>query len=400
MNECRLILKKLLYPALYFFIFFITCFTGSAQYLKYTANQEIDYIIQQFLNKLGIVGLNIAVVNNDSIIFNKAYGYKDVEKQSKYSVDDICWIGSVSKTFVATGIMQLVEKGFLELDDDANKYLNFNLRNPKFPHTPITIRMLLTHKSSIMDYGPWYSFKFLNPEENTEYYKYYLSFSPGTGYKYCNYNYNILAAIIENVSNIRFDVYIENNITKPLDIYGSYNCNLLDSNKFVTIYHEENGEMKNSHVPYKNYEKYLLNSYKPNENLGLLYPAAGMKISAYNLAKYMKMHMDGGMGNSHRIISEESEFIMRTIEPGTENYGLSFRVYKGIIEGVTMYGQTGGGTLGEKTAMIFNPVEKYGFVIITNGSKSKYIDGYEDIHKPLIKILYDYLIIHEKTATL
>lgn len=219
--------------------------------------EDLEKEINQFIKQTGIVGLDVAVIKEDSLIFNKAYGYKNLKIGEKYKTDDLCWIGSISKTFVATGIMQLVDKGKIHLDDDAGKFLNFRLRNPKFPNTPISIRMLLCHKSSIIDNGPWYDFKFINPENNPDYSRYYLDFAPGDGYKYCNYNYNILAAIIENVSETRFDQYIYDNITKPLEIYGDYNCNNLDSSKFVTIYHDVQGKIVKSDVPYKPYKNYL-----------------------------------------------------------------------------------------------------------------------------------------------
>lgn len=180
-------------------------------------------------------------------------------------------------------------------------------------------------------------------------------------------------------------------------MYGSFNCNRLDSTKFVTVYHynEDDSEFEKSKVPYKSYKKYLVDDYRLGDTTGFLYPAAGMKTSAYELSKYMMMHMHNGRYKDRQILSPESEKEMRKINPGTVNYGLSFREYRGLISDEVLSGQTGGGTLGEKTAMIFHPEGKYGFVIITNGSRSRYIDGYEDIHKRLIPILYKYLLSDE-----
>ena len=363
-------------------------------YLRETNEPSLDEEIEEIITDVGIIGLDISVVKDGKVIFNRVYGDKNIETGQEYQLNDICWIGSVSKTFVATAIMQLYDEGKLNLDDDAQKYLDFPLRNPFFRDTPITIRMLLTHLSSIFDGGPWYSYDFINSNKNPDYQKYFKNYKPGKGYTYCNYNYNILAAIIEGATGERFDNYIREKITTPLDMYGDFNCNNLDSTRFVTVYHYDKSSKKyiDSHVPYKNYKYHLVDNYKLEETTGLLYPAAGMKTSSSELAKYMMMHMQKGHWNNNIILSENSEEEMRKIYPGTQNYGLSFREYKGLVPNKTLVGQTGGGTLGEKTAMIFDPEGKYGFVIITNGSKSNEIDGYGDIHKPLIQVLNKHLI--------
>lgn len=375
----------------------LTCLSFShVTTYKYSNDIALEKDLNKAIEEYGIIGLDIAVVKRDTIIYNRTFGLKYFNNKDSipYSSEDICWIGSISKTFVATGIMQLMENGKLQLDDNAQNYLNFTLRNPYYPKDPITIRMLLTHKSSIYDYGSWFSFDFINPKVNSNYTRYYLHSRPGLTYKYCNYNYNILAAIIENVSKMRFDDYIEKNITNPIGMYGDYNCNRLDTTKFVRCYHYDRNLLTftDSRVPYKLYKNYLLDNYKTESYTGLLYPAAGMKTSAYELSKYMMMHMHDGVYKNIRILSSKSESAMREIAYGTENYGLSFREYKGLIDNEILCGQTGGGELGEKTAMIFHPKGLYGFVIITNGSKSKYIDGYADMHKSLIRILYNHLI--------
>ena len=391
--NCKLDYFSMVRFAFLFILLFMFNMGCSGQQNHDCLNDEIDSLI----NDLDITGLDIAVVKCDTVIYNQSFGYKNLNLKEKYNRDDICWIGSISKTFVATAIMQLVDADKLNLEDDALKYLKFPLRNPSYPDIPITIRMLLTHKSSINDYGSWYSYDFINPNKNPDYNHYYLDFEPGAGYKYCNYNYNILGAVIEGATGCRFDDYIENNITGPIGMYGSFNCNRLDSTKFVTVYHynEDDSEFEKSKVPYKSYKKYLVDDYSLGDTTGFLYPAAGMKTSAYELSKYMMMHMHNGRYKDRQILSPESEKEMRKINPGTVNYGLSFREYRGLISDEVLSGQTGGGTLGEKTAMIFHPEGKYGFVIITNGSRSRYIDGYEDIHKRLIPILYKYLLSDE-----
>lgn len=360
------------------------------------ASDMEDEILEIF-NDLKMTGLGIAVVKEDSVIWKQSFGYKKIPENGSLGIkledDDLFRIASISKTFIATALLQLVEENKIKLNDDAGALLPFNLRNPKFPDKAITIQMLLTHTSGINDSQGWWSIDLINPDESPNYFKSYSLTPPGEQYDYCNFNYCILGAIIEVVTQERFDKVISDRITKPLGIQGSFNRFDLDSNKFVRLYryNKETDIFKEDDEAYRAYKSQLVDNYKLCKSLGLEYPSSGMKISPSDLAKYMMMHMLGGSLDSIKILSKESENLMRRNYVGKYNYGLSYRQYRGLIPNRTLYGQTGGG-FGLKSAMIFDPVNKIGFVIICSGSASKYIDGYEDIHKPLIKILYKYLI--------
>lgn len=353
---------------------------------------DVDLKIGKIFHDLDMTGLGIAVVKDDSIIYQKSFGYQVFPDSDICGVtlrdDDIFRIASISKTFIATAILQLYERGILSLNDDAQKYLNFPLRNPNFSDSIITIKMLLTHTSSINDARSWWSIDKINPNEDILYYECYSNSKPGSAYKYCNMNYTILGAVIEGATGKRFYNYIDEEIMKPLGLVGGFNCNELDSTKFVKQYRFK--EDLNCYVEddetYRPYKSLYGKNYKLGKSLGLAYPPSGMKISTGNLAKYMMMHMYGGSLNNVKIISEHSEKLMQQNYVGKNNYGLSYRQYKDLIDDRVLYGQTGGGN-GLRGAMIFDPKDKIGFVILCSGSKSKYIDGYGDIHKPLIKLL-------------
>ena len=342
-----------------------------------------------------MTGLGLAVVKNDSIVYHKSFGYKILPHNESSGVplenSDIFRIASISKTFIATAILQLVEKDKLSIDDDAQNYLNFPLRNPDYIDSPITIKMLLTHTSSINDSRSWISLDRINPNLDSLYKDCYSSTVPGVVYKYCNLNYTILGAVIEGATNQRFYQYVDDNITKPLGITGNFMGANLDSCKFVKQYrfNVDLGFYKEDVDTYRVYPHLFDDSYELGRSLALAFPPGGMKISTGNLARFMMMHMNYGELNGVRIISEESERLMQDNYVGKSNYGLSYRQYKDIIEEKVFHGQTGGGN-GLKGCMIFEPIDKIGFVILCSGSKSNYIDGYGDIHKPLIQLLYSY----------
>ncbi len=113
-----------------------------------------DFILERMRTD-HVPGLSAILVARDKIIWEKAYGWADVDQKIPMRVDTVQNIGSISKTITATAVMQLWEKGRFGLDDDVGRYLSFTVRNPRFPDDPITFRQLLTHKSSIKD-GPAY----------------------------------------------------------------------------------------------------------------------------------------------------------------------------------------------------------------------------------------------------
>ena len=255
--------------------------------------------------------------------------------------------------------------------------------------------MLLSHRSSINDKLGYNSFNHINPEKGNKYQLCYNDYAPGEGYQYCNYNYTLLGAIIEKVSGERFDNYIENHITAPLGLKCSFNVDKLDSSLFVPLYKydEKARKFKLMSDVYKSYAKQL-KDYKMGISTPCFVPAGGMKIATGDLAKYMIMHMQDGIYNHKRIITRKSEKQMRNVLTPESSYALSFREYKNLIPHETLYGQTGG-AYGLYSAMIFHSYKKYGFIIITNGCLSKFVDGYNDLHKSLIKCLYNNLIVEK-----
>jgi len=88
-----------------------------------------------------VMGLSVAVIKNNKIIYTQSFGLKDAETNTPLSNENIFRIASISKSFSATAIMQLVEAKKLSLDQDVSELIGFKVRNPKFPETVITLRL-------------------------------------------------------------------------------------------------------------------------------------------------------------------------------------------------------------------------------------------------------------------
>ncbi|MGF1922651.1 MAG: serine hydrolase domain-containing protein [Bacteroidia bacterium] len=368
------------------FLLILISFSNFAQFTN-TENE-----IQALLKKTNTVGLAVAVVKKGKIVYTQSFGNKDLEKNTLLSESDIFRIASISKSFSSTAIMQLVEEKKLALTDDFSKLVGFKVRNPKFPETVITLKMVLSHTSSINDTEGYFDLDVIHPEKGKNWQKCYNDYEPGTGYQYCNLNFNMIGSVIEQATGERFDTYIKNHILDPLGIYGGYWVEALDQNRFTTLYDYNAAQKKFTPSPTayaprtEEIKKYVMGLTTP-----IFSPTGGMKISAKDLAVYMTMHMNYGKYGGKRIISKKSSKLMQTKISDEEGYGLAIRTSDSLIDGKVLKGHTGS-AYGLFSAMFFDPKEKFGIVVITNGTNGGYTNGYNNVIKSSFNILYENLI--------
>ena len=352
--------------------------------------------IQQIMKDRNVVGLSVAVVKKGELIYSNSFGLKDIESKTLLKDDDIFRIASISKSFSATSIMQLVEAGKMSLKDDFSNLVGFKVRNPKYPRTIITLKMVLSHTSSINDSEGYFNLDAINPAKNENWAKCYNDYEPGKGYQYCNLNFNMIGAVIEKFSGERFDNYVKNHILNPLGLYGGYCVDSLDATRFATLYEFDAKANKFTSSPMAyNPRREEIKNYTLGYTTPIFSPTGGMKISATDLAKYMTMHMYKGSYNGKRLISKKSAKIMQTKLSDEENYGLALLQTSNLIEGEQMVGHTGS-AYGLYSMMFFNPKEEFGIVVITNGCNPIYTNGFNDALKRTVNSLYNNLILAGK----
>jgi len=194
----------------------------SSEYLlseksNYPINNGLDEYIINKMSQNHIPGLSATIVKNGNIFWTNSYGYADISQGKFVKNTTLFLLASVSKTIVATAIMQLYEQDCFDLYDPINDYLPFQVVHPDYPSTDITFHMLMTHTSSIKDnwgvmsYFPGdptvplgvYLEEYLTPEG--VFYDPDLNFydeEPGTYYGYSNIGVALIGYLVENISNI------------------------------------------------------------------------------------------------------------------------------------------------------------------------------------------------------
>lgn len=366
------------------FLIITFCGYGFAQAGK--AEAEIDSIMKQ----LDVVGLSVAVVKKGKIIYNRSFGLKNIETNTPLANNHIFRIASISKSFSATTIMQLAEAGKLSLDDDFSKLVGFTIRNPKYPETVITLRMVMSHTSSINDSQGYFNLDVINPSKGKNWTKCYSDYEPGKGYRYCNLNYNMVGSVIEKISGERFDNYVKRKVLSPLGLYGGYCVDSLDANLLVTLYDYDSTKKFIPQPLAYNSRREEIKNYVMGYSTPIFSPTGGMKISAADLARYMMIHMNKGKYKGVRIISKKSSSLMQT-KIADEGYGLALTNSDKLIPGKMLTGHTGS-AYGLYSAMFFNAKEKFGIVVITNGCNPVYKDGFNLVIRRTVNSLYESFI--------
>ena len=138
-----------------------------------------------------------------------AEGLADPAAGRAVTPDDPVRVASISKLVVAIGVMKLVERGKLDLDGDTSQSLGWSLRNPAFPDRTITLRMLLSHTSSVRDHDDQYAIPLGRTVRTVmaEPTSWDSAHGPGEGYfTYSNLNFPIIASIVEKFTVVRFDI--------------------------------------------------------------------------------------------------------------------------------------------------------------------------------------------------
>lgn len=362
--------------------------------------QLTDQAIRDVMDEFQAVGISAAVVKDGKIVYNKSFGYKNWETKTPLANDDIMRIASISKSFTATSLLQLVDKGIISLDDDVSDLIGFRIRNPHHPDIPITLKMVLSHTASIRDKEDYFTLDHLNPAVYGDCEESYFDYKPGEGYNYSNMGLNLAGTILEKVSGVRFDDYVRTNVIHKLGLYGGHNIDSLDVNKFAMIYNSIDGEYVESKGAYKSRSEDMPN-YVFGYSSPIFSPTGGVKISAHDLAIYMMMHMNYGEYNGIRLLSEESAKAMQTPvwmiqQEGEDQYGLCLKEFVDFMDdekynapGHYPVGHTGG-AYGLNSIMIWSPSDGWGIVAMTNGFTSVKDKSFL---KSLVNAIYDACIM-------
>lgn len=280
-----------------------------------------------------LASLSVVAIRNGRIAYEKQFGRRYIGNGSAPDkpVDrrTLFRIASISKTMTMLGLLRLVEAGKVDLDADVSRYLGFPLRNPHFPERAITLRQLVTHRSSLRDEGG-YSWGVGTTLKDVlvpgaPLYKeaaWASNAGPGDYFTYCNLGWGITGTIMEAVTGERFDKLQQRLLIQPLGLTAGYNPAELPGDglaNLATLYRKRSTDDDAKWNPAGPWvpqvddysskpaaEPAGLDKYVPGANATPFSPTGGMRISAHDMAVVMMALMHGGVHAGKRIWKQSS----------------------------------------------------------------------------------------------
>ena len=329
---------------------------------------DLDDEIRALMHAARVPGLAACIVTPDGVTWANGYGRANIAHDRRATPDTIFMLASISKTVMSVAVMQAVEEGLLDLDADVNDVLPFRVRNPRYPDDPITLRMLLTHTSSIRDDWPTiipfythgdstiplggYLRRYLVPTGDLyQADRSYSAWRPGSRYDYCNISAALAGFMVEAASGLPFDGWCDDRIFAPLGMdRTSWHLAALDRPAIAMPYHWKDGAF----VAYGQY------GYTD-------YPDGELRTSALELATHLRAFMAFGELDGVRIIGADTVREMRRAQFPDVAHGQGLIWYRFVLRGMPLMGHNGGDS-GVATQMYFRPRDGVGVIVLANGN--------------------------------
>jgi len=318
--------------------------------------RQIDAYIGSLVDSAGISGISIAITNGQEVAYSKSFGVANVQTGEQLTNAHFFHVASVSKTFTATAVMQLAEKGKIDINKPLINYLPyFKMKDPRYKN--ITIKQMLNHTSGIPDVTDYEWEKAESDAEALERYTRRLADSvllsdPGSTYYYSNIAFDVLGDLVAKVSGMSFEKYEKDNVLTPLGMNGSSFYYPEMRKDLQTSAHTGNPQTVSAVYPYN--RKHA--------------PSSTLTSNIAELSHWAIANMYEGKYKNTQIISPSTFRTMTsptvTVDPGQGlSMGLCWFIYP--YKGYMNYAHEGG-DIGYRSILSLLPERKLGIIILSN----------------------------------
>jgi len=349
----------------------------------------MDGVISAQLRAFHIPGAVVTVVKDGELLFTRGYGYADLATFMRVDVNRTLFrVGSVSKLFTWTAAMQLVEQGLLNLDTDVNTYLDFKI--PATYAQPVTLRHLMTHTPGFEDQALG---AFVNDVDDLVPLGQYLAeniparvYPPGEIAAYSNYGAALAGYIVERVSGMPFEQYVEQYIFRPLSMQRSTfrqaNIPSVLTKEMAVGYLYANGTFIAEDPTYAN-----------------IFPAGSLMSTATDMAQFMIAHLQNGQYGESRILqattAQEMHRQQYTADPKLNGITLGFA--ESNLNNLNIIGH--GGDVGSFHSLLsLIPEQNIGLFVSYNSTGSSPIAAIEAREDLLQAFLNYYFPVEQSPA--
>ncbi|MCY4215912.1 MAG: serine hydrolase [Flavobacteriaceae bacterium] len=403
------------------------CQSNQSKSQDQISDEPLDQQLNEVFIDQDLLGLSVVLIEKGQLSYQKHFGTIHPDSDENLNGSTKFRIASISKIIPSLAIMQLVERDLVHLDEDVSVYLGWKLRNPNHPHTPITLRQLMSHTSSIRDGEKYSNFAAHMTEKKLhlsalfqgdgQYYteSMFDRRKPGTYFTYTNCTWGLVASVIEKVANQRFDVYTQEHIFQPLNITASFNFSEIhDTYPLAGLYRYQDNQWVNQIDDYRKNSPIprVFEGYELGQN-GLLFgPQGNLRASTEDLVGLTQLFLNQGTVNGNQIISKASLDQMLQIQWSYDGsngdtwdeffnaYGLGIHVLTNqpgkdiVFPGFNMVGHPGI-AYGLLSDLYFDIESQTGIVFITNGKKQAFEYGnnstFYSVEEDVFETVYPYL---------
>ena len=317
---------------------------------KETLEEKIDPAINQIIKSFELPGLAVGIVRDNEIVYAKGYGVKNIKSKDPITHESLFHMASVSKPFVATAIVQLMEKGKININEPVVKYLPyFKIDDERYKE--ITIQQMLSHTSGMSDTD---DYGWSNPEFDDGAAERYvkslvherLLFEPGTDWTYSNIAFEVLGDVIAKISNMSFEDYVKKNILNPIGMNNSTFLKTEVSTKLNTT----------PHIRVYNTEVSKIYPYNRAHA-----PSSTFHSSVSEMCKWAMVNLNRGVINNKRILRQECYDLLW--KQYTRGIGLSWFMRRFNMNRTIRHG---GGDTGYATEFVMLPEKNIAVVVFAN----------------------------------
>jgi len=340
---------------------------GNWDYLK----EHISWLIKKEMKKNQVMGVSIAIIDNQRIAWAQGFGYADIKNKIPATSETVYRIGSISKLFTVMATMQLAEQGKVDIDQPLKKYLpQFSIKN-RFPDSgAITLRTMMTHHSGLPNDMPKGALTSEPP--STLLYRLkdeYTAYPTNYVLAYSNVAMALLGLVVEQVSDTEF-------------------CEYLDQSFLASIGMQQSSFMLTSEI--KSLLSHGYRNGKENKQIHLRDAAAGsMYSNVLDLSQFMRMLFAKGKVGDRQVLQPDT--IDEILRPQNEAVTLDFEQRIGLGWFLIYAGKTkekiathAGNMPLFHTTLAILPEKKIGVVVLTNSAEGRRI--YDKIAGAALKL--------------
>ncbi len=320
---------------------------------------RLDSVIEENMESSHTPGLAYVLVKDGEIVLKRGYGFTTLGEEIEYVNPDstIFRIGSVTKTFTALALLQLVEEGKIDLHEDVNGYLT-SVQVPKSYKRPITPHHLLTHTAGFDEINGRrvFSEDELIPLNDFLENRLRRVREPGEFISYSTYSIALAGLLVEEITGTDLESYMKSNIWEPL------------------------GMSMTSINPPDNHQPFIAEGYELRNGVNIsqpwewyhTFPASSINSTVIDMAKYMLMLLNNGTWNNATVLSSKMASAMKSkqakIHPEVEGFAYGF--YEDFVSGLTAYSH-GGDMLGYSGYLSLVPELDLGIYVVHHHEGSR-----------------------------